>query len=85
MMDPLRDEAKATIATCLAAGIRTIMITGDQPATAAEIAASSGSTTTRGEALASDARPRPDGLDDAGWDGSSGRPRCSRASRRSTS
>ncbi|MDP1570080.1 MAG: cation-transporting P-type ATPase [Vicinamibacterales bacterium] len=38
MSDPLRDEAKAAIATCRDAGIRTVMITGDQPATAAEIA-----------------------------------------------
>jgi len=38
MSDPLRDEAGAAIATCRAAGIRTVMITGDQPATAAEIA-----------------------------------------------
>lgn len=38
MQDPLRDEARAAIATCSTAGIRTIMITGDQPATAAEIA-----------------------------------------------
>ncbi len=37
MIDPLRDEAKAAIATCRAAGIRTVMITGDQPATASEI------------------------------------------------
>lgn len=38
MMDPLRDEAKEAIETCRTAGIRTVMITGDQPATAAEIA-----------------------------------------------
>jgi Ca2+-transporting ATPase len=38
MMDPLRDEARATVATCREAGIRTVMITGDQPPTAAEIA-----------------------------------------------
>lgn len=38
MSDSLRDEARAAIATCLAAGIRTVMITGDQVATATEIA-----------------------------------------------
>ena len=38
MSDPLRDEAKAAIATCRAAGVRTVMITGDQQPTAAEIA-----------------------------------------------
>ncbi len=38
MMDPLRDEANASIATCREAGVRTVMITGDQEATAAEIA-----------------------------------------------
>ena len=38
MSDPLRDEAKSAIATCREAGIRTVMITGDQQATAAEIA-----------------------------------------------
>jgi P-type Ca2+ transporter type 2C len=37
MIDPLREEAKAAIATCRQAGIRTVMITGDQEATAAEI------------------------------------------------
>ncbi|MGH7322448.1 MAG: cation-translocating P-type ATPase, partial [Candidatus Rokuibacteriota bacterium] len=37
MIDPLRDEAASAIATCRQAGIRTMMITGDQPATAAEI------------------------------------------------
>ena len=38
MSDPLRDEAKSAIATCREAGIRTVMITGDQQPTAAEIA-----------------------------------------------
>ena len=38
MSDPLRDEAKAAIATCRTAGIRTVMMTGDQQATAGEIA-----------------------------------------------
>jgi Ca2+-transporting ATPase len=38
MSDPLRDEAKAAIATCREAGIRAVMITGDQQHTAAEIA-----------------------------------------------
>jgi magnesium-transporting ATPase (P-type) len=34
MTDPLRDEAKAAIATCREAGIRSVMITGDQQITA---------------------------------------------------
>ena len=38
MSDPLRDEARVAIGTCRDAGIRTLMITGDQEATAAEIA-----------------------------------------------
>ena len=38
MSDPLREEAKAAIATCREAGIRTVMITGDQPSTASELA-----------------------------------------------
>ncbi len=38
MIDPLRDGARETIATCRGAGLRAIMITGDQEATAAEIA-----------------------------------------------
>ena len=37
MIDPLRKEAKAAIQTCQQAGIRVVMITGDQEATATEI------------------------------------------------
>ncbi len=68
MSDPLRDEAKAAIATCREAGIRTVMITGDQPSTAAEIARQLGIDrdadgkplrTVHGRDLA--------GLDAAGW------------------
>ena len=69
MSDPLRDEVKAAIATCRAAGIRTVMITGDQQATAAEIARQLGIDrdlsgrplrTVHGRELAN--------LDVAGWD-----------------
>ncbi len=68
MIDPLRDQAGPAIATCRQAGIRTVMITGDQPATAAEIGRQLG--------LDRDARGRPlqtvhgrdlAGLDEAGW------------------
>jgi Ca2+-transporting ATPase len=68
MIDPLRDEVKATIARCHAAGIRVVMITGDQQATAAEIGRQIGLDVNgqgaplqalHGSALAD--------LDEAGW------------------
>lgn len=68
MIDPLRDEARSTIETCRRAGIRVVMITGDQQATAAEIARQLG--------IDHDLEKRPlrivharelEGLDDAGW------------------
>jgi magnesium-transporting ATPase (P-type) len=50
MIDPARPEAKAAIAQAHAAGVRTIMITGDHPRTAARIAMSLGLVS--GEAVA---------------------------------
>lgn len=68
MIDPLRDGAKDTVAVCRTAGIRVVMITGDQEATAVEIARQLG--------LGRDAREKPlraiharelTGLDADGW------------------
>ena len=68
MSDPLRPEAAIAIATCRKAGIRTVMITGDQVATATGIARQLGldtdlkgrsAPTVHGRDLAK--------LDDAGW------------------
>lgn len=55
MHDPPRPEAKTAIATCHAAGIRVVMITGDHPHTAAaiaqELAIGSGGAATTGVEL----------------------------------
>ena len=68
MIDPLRDEAKATIATCREAGIRAIMITGDQQATAAEIASQLGlDVDAQGRRLRTVHARELSALDDDGW------------------
>ncbi len=68
MIDPLRDEAQTTIATCREAGIRTVMITGDQPATAAEIARQLGiDRDAQGHPLRTVHARELSGLDAAGW------------------
>lgn len=46
MIDPPRDEAKAAIVVARTAGLRTLMITGDHPKTAAAIAIELGIATT---------------------------------------
>jgi Ca2+-transporting ATPase len=68
MIDPLRDEAKAAIASCREAGIRTVMITGDQQATAAEIARQLGiDRDPQGKPLRTVHTRELTGLDSAGW------------------
>jgi P-type Ca2+ transporter type 2C len=48
MIDPPRPEARDAVSKCRAAGIRTIMITGDHPLTARSIAADLGITSADG-------------------------------------
>lgn len=69
MIDPLRDQARETVAVCRAAGIRTIMLTGDQQVTASEIARQLGlDIDAQGKPLRSvHARELID-LDAEGWD-----------------
>lgn len=69
MQDPLRDGVVETIATCRAAGIRTLMLTGDQVATAAAIARELGMDRgPDGERLAVVHERELRDLDDVGWD-----------------
>jgi Ca2+-transporting ATPase len=68
MIDPLREEAKSAIEQCHEAGIRTIMITGDQPVTAAEIARQLGlDRDKQGRQYRTVHARELDGLDEAGW------------------
>lgn len=68
MSDPLREEAQKAIATCRKAGIRTVMITGDQQLTAAEIARQLGiDVDLKGESLRTIHGRELSDLDDAGW------------------
>lgn len=68
MIDPLRDEVKATIARCREAGIRVVMITGDQQATAAEIGRQLGlDIDQQGKPLQAVHGSALANLDDAGW------------------
>jgi P-type Ca2+ transporter type 2C len=68
MMDPLREEAKAAIAKCRDAGIRTVMITGDQEATAAAIGRQLGlDRGPSGQTLRAVHDRELSGLDAAGW------------------
>ncbi|CAH2603612.1 Calcium-transporting ATPase [Rhodovastum atsumiense] len=51
LFDPARPEARAAVATCRAAGITPIMITGDHPATALTLARQVGIATAEEDAL----------------------------------
>lgn len=68
MIDPLRDEASASIAICREAGIRVVMITGDQPATAREIGRQLGLGPADGKPLEAIHGRDLANLDERGWD-----------------
>ena len=69
MIDPLRPEAKRTIAICREAGIRAVMITGDQQPTAQEIARQLGlDLAPDGSTLRTVHARELVGLDPAGWE-----------------
>ncbi len=68
MIDPLSDGVKATMDTCRTAGIRVVMITGDQLATATEIAHQLGLDVGIGGAAMRVVHAKElTGLDDGGW------------------
>ena len=68
MIDPLRDEARVAIETCRRAGIRMVMITGDQEATAAEIGRQLGlDRDPQGRPLRTVHDRELQGLDAKGW------------------
>ncbi|HEV8627018.1 MAG TPA: cation-translocating P-type ATPase [Acidimicrobiia bacterium] len=64
IIDPPREEARASIAEARAAGVRVVMITGDHPRTAARIAGELGIVDSGARALTG---VDLDGLDDAGF------------------
>lgn len=51
LIDPPREEAARAIADCASAGIRTVMITGDHPATASKVARDIGIDGSSGEVV----------------------------------
>lgn len=65
IIDPPRTEVRDSVAEAHRAGIRTVMITGDHPLTAARIASDLGITPKDGKALTGD---QLDQLDEAGLD-----------------
>ncbi len=68
LMDPLRDEAKTAIGRCREAGVRIVMITGDQQVTAAEIARQLGiDRDANGRELQTIHARELTGLDAEGW------------------
>ena len=68
MLDPLRDEVVAAIERCQAAGVRVVMITGDQTRTAEAIAGQLGiDKAPDGTRLRTVHASELVGLDDAGW------------------